>query len=532
MGNLFKLNFKIIFLSPIIYIYYSFILFFYVFFIYLLKTFSKPINYAFSLDLLAYLEITIFILSFCVAVFFIQQRHLLEDICFIPKQKIIIFKIISILLACFPICLLPVLFIIINELKTNTSLFFMLMALVYYLSRWLSHIIIPIIFGAALGLLIQFKSVYLIAAPLSIFFSHLNYNFLARIVNYKTASKYSNFLSIQKPFISSVEIDYAMPRVDLQFILKGIIVILLSALIISIINYVLNANKRRFDIILAVALAIILVIACNFYLSCAPIPYDYFDKMYIAKENFQDIKVESYKGKIKLSEYSKFDCFVTFKKNYIGDLITFRLDKCFDIYDIVCENKNINFTRNDDFIILSDELISNKGEYTITFSYGGRVNYVSDIDGVNIYTSFYSSALPPNFAFIPILNENISNVKYDFAIQCSNNLISNLNTQKIYSNVYKIEGLSKSICLFCGFLDYIIYDDIIIYKAAYNFSTNYIDVYQESIKRKFYDPKQNKYVKIEYKKPRKVFMIYYLYGVVDFPVQYDDYIMINYGYPY
>lgn len=532
MRNLVKINFKIIFLSPIIYLYYMFISFFFLFFIYIIGKSSDSINYSFSLDLLAYLEIAIFILTFCISVYCIQQKHLLEDICYIPRKKTILYRMFTLLLSCSLICLLPITYMMYNEFINGTSFIFMIMSLIYFLIRWTSFILISLLFGGFFGLLVQSRIVYLIAAPLSVLFSHLNVVMLKRVVNNEILAKLSNLLSLQRPFIHGLEVDYASPRIDLLFLLKFLVILFLSGLIVSLIYVVLSRLKRFRGMVGIVVSGMLLIITSNSYLYHAPIRYQYIDKIYHYAASSQDAVITDYSGQIKLSEYSHFNLKVNIEKGYIGDLLTFRLDNAFIIDAIVYDNKTMKYTRNNDLLTLSDESLRDAGEYTIDFSYQGRIQYVSDIDGINIYTSYFSSALPPNFAFIPLLDGSHSTTNYDLVVNSFNTVISNVNTVHFAPGQYYVNGTASSICLFSGFFDSDEYNGMVIYKSMYNFQTDYISVYDDSMRRRFFDPRTQQYYEKTSENHEKVFMIYYLYGVSGAPVEYDGYIMINYGFPY
>ena len=83
--RLIRLNLKIIFSSVILYLFYTFIALFFLFFLVMMNQ-TRFINYAVFLDSLAYLEIAVFILAFCLAVYFAHQGYALEEACFVSKE--------------------------------------------------------------------------------------------------------------------------------------------------------------------------------------------------------------------------------------------------------------------------------------------------------------------------------------------------------------------------------------------------------------------------------------------------------------
>ena len=57
------------------------------------------------------------------------------------------------------------------------------------------------------------------------------------------------------------------------------------------------------------------------------------------------------------------------------------------------------------------------------------------------------------------------------------------------------------------------------------------DRYQSALTRRYLNPHTYELASGAIAKPQKVFMIYYLYGIVGNPVVFNDYIMLNYGFP-
>jgi len=380
--------------------------------------------------------------------------------------------------------------------------------------------------GFLIGTLRKNTYVYLLAAPFSIIFSHLNEYFLFLFFKEDKLIAISNLLSLQEPLIHGVDIDYSGARVDLLFAMKCVFTLIFTLLIV-VVTIIVAQKRFAFNTVIALcSCLIVLPVLGRLYVSIFPKVYSYEDKLYITDDRSAGYMILSYEGDIRLSEYSDFKCIVTVKKG-IGDL-TLRLDETLKIHELTLEGRKIKYIRSGDFIVIPENEIPNMNSFSVGLLYGGRVQYRSDVDSINIYTSWFSSALPPNFAFIPIVDGDLSEKDYNFSVKCANALISNLTVEA--GDVYTVSGRSNTFCLFCGFLTQFEKEGIIFYRAKYNKATDYWVEYQSALTRYSFDPYTCEFENLS-TKPRKVFMIYYLYGIFGYPVVFDDYIMLNYGYP-
>jgi hypothetical protein len=183
-------------------------LIFFTFFIVVLRLNSHFINFVICLDALAYLEIAIFILSFCVAAFFAQRKHVLEDICLIPERKTVIAKGIATLAVLNLICILPILYAVISAILEKADLLYFGISLAYVFVRWLLIVTISHSLGFLCGLILKKHFVYILACPFSVLFSYLNIEVFSRISKTDSVTAVSELFSVQKAFMTAVEIDY------------------------------------------------------------------------------------------------------------------------------------------------------------------------------------------------------------------------------------------------------------------------------------------------------------------------------------
>jgi hypothetical protein len=383
------------------------------------------------------------------------------------------------------------------------------------------------------GFLLKKHFVYILAAPFSILFSYLNTIIFSWFGGNDGIAIISELVSIQKPFMTAIDIDYVGAKVDLLFIIQSCAALLFVALLFCIIGIAAKKLNSVKIIILTLICTTMLITLSSIYIKLFPTQYTFEDKLYVIEFPEQSFTISSYSGNIILSEYGRYECIVdvsSFDVN-IARALTFRLDECFCISDITLAGNEISYAREGDYIMIQAGDIPNVESFQLMFSYNGRVQYISDIDGVNIFTSYFASALPSNFAFLPIIDGDMSVKTYDFTVESRNTLISNIDTAQVEGSKYRLSGESNSLCLFSGFLTEFVSDGIVFYRTKYNQETNYLNEYRDSLSRNYFDPYKGTIKEGSYPTPKKVFMIYDLYGVLGFPVVYGDYVMLNYGFP-
>lgn len=70
-----------------------------------------------------------------------------------------------------------------------------------------------------------------------------------------------------------------------------------------------------------------------------------------------------------------------------------------------------------------------------------------------------------------------------------------------------------------------------VYRAKYNKVTNYREVFSSAFKYSHFDPYTGEKSELPLSNKPTVLLIYDLYGVLGYPVQYNDYWIMNYGFP-
>ena len=526
-----ELNFKLVCSSLIFILFFLFTLFFFALFIAYTawSPYINPINYSVVIGMLEYLEVGIFVMAFCLAMYFSHQKYTLEQICFIPTHIVVLCKLGTVILASFLICLIPVTYILIFAIYQGTDIFFTLNTLCYTLVRWIALLLVADTLGFFVGLIIKTSYSYILAAPFAVITSFLNATIIDIFfgANPSLSRTVAQLLSVGDSYVGASEMDYPGLRLDLGFLVESLFSISVSLLLFVLVYFMSSKGVTTRKVACGI-LSVGAVLVTGFvFANLSPIEYQYTEKIYITSPEVQPYEITKYKGDLVLSEVSRFTGSFTVEPttSQKHDPLTLRLDECFTIDEISINGTPVMYSRHGDFITVEGP--TNQTTYEI--KYHGRVYSLSDIGCVNIYTSWLSAALPPNFAFIPIIDSDSTEKYFDICVSSMNTVISNLDvTQE--KNYYYLKGSASSICIFTGFLSEYDYNGTIIYRSKYNFVTDYDAVYLEGIGlNEYMNPQTYEIETGSISQPQKAFLIYDLYGVLGFPVIYGDYMLLNYG---
>ena len=486
------------------------------------------ISYVVQFDHYVYLEVVLIALAFCLAVFNFRQNSQLEQICFYTKAEIVLGKMLGTLGCSLSLCLIPIVFVIVHSLGEQTQASYNIAAILYVSIRWCSIILASQSIAFFCGFVINSLVSYILCLPTAIIFSYLNHTIIDKLFGHgHNTDKISAFFSMQKTYVTGIAVDYTGARVDL-FLLTKFICVLAFVMIILTLIWILNGNKRKLPAVLLTILLAIEVGSVYAWSMLYPIKYAYEDKIWVTPTDPQVCTVMSYTGDFTLSEFSRFDCAVKISPAR-QQIVTFRLDSCLEIKEITYNDKPLPYTRDGDYVTVN-LLQEYKTPITLLFHYSGRIYYVSDVDEVNIFATTNSAALPGKFAFIPIIDSDCTSKHYKINVKTHNKLISNLDVEEIGKWSYVLSGDARTCCLFSGYFSEYEQNGIQFYRAMYNQYTDYTAVYEDSFNYPSFNAFTFKYDEELRPEPKKVFLIYSLYGVAGFPIVYDDYILINYGY--
>ena len=525
---LFKLNLKVILRSFIFYLFLIFTLFGYAFFainIYMIRHYT---NFLYFFNGLEYMDAVMYVLLFCMAVFFAQQKCLLENCCFVPEHKTVTAKFCAVLILSSVICILPVLFMLVFSLTQNVGAFYTFFSMLYAVIRWIITILISVSVGFLTGFVTKSVFAYLFSIPFTFISTFLNKRILFMIfkTDYDNLYKFSHLFSVNRPFTDGQPVEYRGPELDTLLLCKLLLAIVICLAVFFILKLLLNKNlKLPYAAGTAVSIGAVAAFSI-LYLNLHPVRYENPQKLYVTDYKSQPFEITSISGDIKLKEFCSYDISLAVSPKAKAGAITLMLDESLKVESIKIENKPVNFERKGDFITFDCPY----DDFEVDISAGGRISYVSSINSMDIYTSALSCALPPDFAFLPKVLGDDSKKQYELNVKSSNTLISNLDTVK-KDGLYKLTGNASEACFFTGFLTQSTLGDVTLYHAKYNVITDYQKLYSSIINERsmVFDHVTNQVIKAKMRQAPKVFLIHYMYGTGGFGVPYDNFIMINYG---
>ena len=471
-------------------------------------------------------------MAFCHAMYWSHQSALLEEICFVPRVSVIMCRLAASILATSTACLIPCGFILISAVQQGTSPLFTLNTLCFTLIRWLTLLLTANTLGFFLGHFIKNTYAYVLAAPVTVLSCYFNQTIVEIFLGFRTSASriVAQLLSTSDSSPATMEMDYPGSRLDLYYLLDGLFLVLACLLLVWVLNYIVSKRLTAKKAAAGGGLIAAAVLTVWAFVVLSPMEYRYEEKLYPVDYEAQPYEITDYEGDFKLSEFSRFSGSFTVRPTRAqkADTLTIRLDGCFTVDELTCGGSQVPYTRDGDYLTME----APSGPVTFQIRYHGRPYYLSDIGCVNLFTSWLSSALPPNFAFLPLIDGDFNVKNYDLRVTSGNTVISNLDVAP-EGSLYRLSGKASSICIFSGFLMEYEKDGITIYRTKYNAATDYSAVLDRALAEGNYmDSRTMEILQGGFDKPEKAFLIYDLYGVVGFPVVYDGYILLNYGSTY
>ena len=539
----FKFNLKVILRSPIFLFYLAFLSFLLFVIAAILDPLVNYINYAISLRDMEYYGVGMLTASFCVAAYFAQRNTILEDTCLIPPVHTHLARFFALAFSSHFILIILIIYVAIMSVIQKTDILFSISTFAVTGFRWSITIFLGESIGYLAGLLCNRFYIYLLAAPCACVFGMPNrylFSLLFRDSD-RLQSILSGILSTQSPFPSGMALDYVGSQLDTFFAAGVLFKYLLSALVLFLIC--LGAwclrGKRSVHFLRkwcagAVGVCICLAASAFLYVEKFPLRYSATEKLYMPIEEKSWGTISTISGEIDLGQICKVTCNVLLD-NVTSSVVTVRLDDSFKDLQILHDGEPVRYTRNGDTITIYVDNVSQEKQIPLDFVYKGYVYYLSDTNNIDIFASKMAAALPPGFAFLPQADDG-NPICYDLDVSSGNTVISNLNIENVeQSHCYKIHGTSSSICIFSGFLSEQRVGESICYRAKYNVRTDYAALYEKMFTLGAFIDARNGIVEMKnqdmnFRNPKKVFLIFYFYDTGGLPICYDDYVLMNYGY--
>lgn len=541
----FKFNLKVILRSPIFLFYVAFLLLSFLLFVIaaVLDPLVNYINYAISLRDMEYYGVGMLTASFCVAAYFAQRNTILEDTCLIPLVHTHLARFFALAFSSHFILIILIIYVAIMSVIQKTDILFSISTFAATGFRWSITIFLGESIGYLAGLLCNRFYIYLLAAPCACVFGMPNrylFSLLFRNSD-RLQSILSSILSTQSPFPSGMALDYVGSQPDTFFVAGVLFKYLLSALVLFMICIVAWYPRGKKSVYFlrkwcagTIGVCICLAASAFLYVEKFPLRYSATEKLYMPIEEKSWGTISTISGEIDLGQICKVTCNVLLD-NVTSSVVTVRLDDSFKDLQILHDGEPVRYTRNGDTITIYVENVSQEKQIPLDFVYKGYVYYLSDTNNIDIFTSKMAAALPPGFAFLPQADDG-KPICYDLDVSSGNTVISNLNIENVeQSHCYKIHGTSSSICIFSGFLSEQRVGESICYRAKYNVRTDYAALYEKMFTLGAFIDARNGIVEMknqdmDFRNPQKVFLIFYFYDTGGFPICYDDYVLMNYGY--
>ena len=415
--------------SPLFWTYIAFIAIFFMLYVIMfdIAKIAVFISYAYLLQYMTYLEIALFIATFCVSCYFVWMVNIKD-----PPGEIAIVEYIGryveIGTRLLVVCVIPAIYIAVSAIIEKTQLLYAFSTFVVIVGRWVGIILIAHSISFLCASLRKTIYVCCYVVPLTIVFTCFNEIIINRMpFDEELKSKIAQLLSLNRLFVSGMELDFTGVRINLLFIWKTLTVFL-SSLLFFWIAVLIKCNRKKQVALVNIILTLCIIASAIQYNYVFPKKYDSIEKVFPQKVA-RSYYIESCSGEISLNSKSVFKnievCLCNPQKE---KSIILRLDESLSVERILCLGSELEFERRGDFLLIN--LFNYEKEKVIlTLDYAGEVSYYSETCNLDIFTEPFSTSLPPRFAFLPTIDDE-REVFYNISIRSNNTVVSNLKITK------------------------------------------------------------------------------------------------------
>jgi len=451
--KLFKLYFRLIFSSAIIWVYYTVNLAFFMFIFYSVSVSGGFDSFYSVISSMGYVEMIIVCFAFCVAVVFAQRKQTLERICFVPAGKSSLVCALSVTVSVWPVVLIPVGFCLVMTAVGGTGMDFCLRVILYTCLRWVSFLSFFTALGFILGRCVRNAFAYLLSVPAAVLFSSFNGTILLRLLpDVPALEKPVTLLSIHHFPAGTMNVDYSAPNIDCFFLSKILSWVLLSAVLFCALYLACRSGRTLAGGLAAVLLTAAFGASAFSYMALFPQKADVSQGLCIPGTEEQapgPYQIYACKGEVSLSERCGVDCVVGVRGGGEGIPLELKLDPAFEIEEILCGGASVPFERTWDGIVIDDTAITGSADFELEFKYSGRVYYCSSSWYMTAFSTKDSAGLPPGFAFLPMIPGDGAQREYSLKVRAKNPVVSNLDTEG-GGGEYTLSGQSSLVCIFSG----------------------------------------------------------------------------------
>lgn len=452
--KLFLLYFKLIFSSAVTWTYYIVNLLFCMFLFYAASVSGGFENFYSVISALSYVEMIIACFAFCVAVVFARKKQVLEQTCFVPKEKSSLVLAVSVMLTVWPVILIPSGFCVIRTITDGTGALFCLRVILYTALRWTAFLAFFTAMGFILGRAVKSTFVYLISAPAAVVFSGFNEIILRRLfLDASAYDRYTTLLSIQHLYAGVMNVDYSSPNIDLFFLSKILSVVLMSAVLFYLMYLSYKNRRTAANCITAVLLVGAFILSSFAYTQLFPQKADETQKLLFAFNNGSNdagYRITDYTGHINLSEHCEIECAVEIETGGNSSVFEMVLDEAFEIESILCGGRPLSYERAGDSVIIDSPGAVEGENIVLDFKYSGRPYYCNGAYHMTVFSTASASAFPPGFSFLPVFPGDGGQASYMLEVKSKNPVVSNLDTEARGNDTYMLSGQSALACIFSG----------------------------------------------------------------------------------
>lgn len=337
--------------------------------------------------------------------------------------------------------IIPIMMILVFK-NRSIELSFIVKGIFNFFIIWNLSNMISISIGAAIGVLLnKWFSLFISLAVYSFFPFNLSNPLFKSPVITKFFNIYSDSTSIQTNILCD-EI------FNISYICDKVFVLCLILLIIILVKILLDKNRKILDGIAFVS--ILFLIGITIFVGNNSITY--IHKYDVPNLNNVNYHIQSYTMNMNIDNDLKNTVSFQLHIDNNIDSITLLLDDLFKIGEIKIDNESVNFTHENDKILLNYRT-SEKKSINISISYEGYIHIEDKLGVDTFYCNSHVLNLTDSLHWYPGLYNNLP-IDYNIDINTSANIYSNLNVESqnnnLLSNKYNVIGTASGVDLFAG----------------------------------------------------------------------------------
>lgn len=378
-------------------------------------------------------------------------------------EKSLFKKYLSIIVAGIKYCtvmFLPMIIIIILNLKKIQISSYQIKGLIHMVLLWYTAALFSASIGTLLGLIIKkpirYIIIFIIVAPFVLIFDNDIVISYIRIIDDK--------VGVVKNPVADILLNTN------YFLDKLFIIILVLAMLLSIYEI---CNKKRFKSIIAIIITLLMIESVIVWKGFNSRTIINNDRTEIASKNISEYIIDKYTMNINISNKINNSCIIDISEYSSNGNIELGLDKIFKIKYIKVNEMKAKYSRENNIlkINITDLNIDKSNNLKLEIVYSGNIYGISDIGVDTIYVGRKATSLLDEAIFWYPKPLNNNEIQYKLNINSKATIYSNLSSSNEANDGYtqKLEGKSNSVNLLSGNYKYFKINDVeLILPLAYN----------------------------------------------------------------